>query len=91
MAIKEGERVFAVRNADEDTVYLYGYGVYEGRKEGSPLSGFPNPKIKLDDGQIVWGCECWFGAESAAEKYISLRKVETVPAPGSQCSGEPKP
>jgi hypothetical protein len=22
-----------------------------------------NPRIKLDSGKIVWGCECWWGAE----------------------------
>lgn len=77
MAIpKPGERVYAIRDMDEatKTVHLYGYGVYEGDylPEGAGDVGIPtlvkesgmdNPRIRLDNGKIVWGCECWWGAE----------------------------
>lgn len=29
-----------------------------------------NPKIILDDGEVVWGCECWWGPEAG---YASFR------------------
>jgi hypothetical protein len=68
-----GTRVFAVRDEDEENVYLFGFGTYEGTEVPDAYatglarhvreSGVPNPKIKLDDGSIVWGCECWWGAE----------------------------
>ena len=42
-----------------------------------------NPKIKLDSGQIVWGCECWWSPEDEMkEKILEYEKqgyiVETV-------------
>jgi len=87
---KIGERVGAVSSADETTVYLFGYGVYEGEeippKEVIMLGrryidlcpGNTNPKIKLDDGKVVYGCECWWGSEDAVKKAIAGRKVEVV-------------
>ena len=86
-----GSRVFAVRNADNETVYMFGRGVYEGRKEGGPMGGFPNPKILLDDGNVVWGCECWWGRADREDEYIGGRKVEMVPVPDrdtSQSAGD---
>lgn len=36
-----------------------------------------NPKIELDNGQIVWGYQCWWGPESELAKFT--RKVKVVP------------
>ncbi len=65
----KGDRVGALLAVENGKAYLFGYGVYEG-DEIPPLeinpwlnSGNPNPKIKLDSGKIVWGCECWWGPE----------------------------
>lgn len=72
---KPGDRVYAIRNTDDatKTVHLYGYGVYEGdylpdsaggnTAETVHVQGGDNPRIKLDSGKIVWGCECWWGPE----------------------------
>jgi hypothetical protein len=78
-----GDRVFAVRNADEKTVYMFGRGIYQGRQAGGPLQ-FPNPKIELDGGAVVWGCECWWGREDRADEYIAGRAVEIVPTPAEK-------
>lgn len=69
-----GRRVYAVKNADEDNVYLYGFGVLEGYEIPSGAvgdtaklalqSGNLNPKITLDSGETVWGCEIWWGPEN---------------------------
>jgi len=65
--VKKGDRVGAVQKTDGDTIYMFGYGIYRG--EEIPPSGFchdigiKNPKILLDDGNIIWGQECWWGAE----------------------------
>lgn len=40
MRAKIGERVGAIRNADGKTVWLYGYGVYDGHHE-PPFGPFP--------------------------------------------------
>lgn len=79
-----GERVGAVRNMDDKTVYLFGFGTYEGESipPSDPkgerglvhmlhLANIPNPKIKLDNGMIIWGCECWWGSE-----YIIKNRIE---------------
>jgi hypothetical protein len=29
---------------------------------------FLNPRIRLDDGKVVWGCECWWGDEEAVDQ-----------------------
>lgn len=34
---------------------------------------FSNPRIRLDDGRIVWGCECWWGAVEIVEKRLGDR------------------
>ena len=74
-----GRRVGAILKADENTVHLLGYGTYEG--DEVPGTGFlheaniTNPKIKLDDGRVVWGYQCWWGDEEATKKSIGNREV----------------
>ena len=43
------------------------------------LQRLTNPRIKLDDGQTVWGCQCWWGPESKAAEFFDNRKVTIVP------------
>ncbi len=64
---KKGDRV-AVLLEDGTTLY----GTYEGEEipPEDDSKGWlyklvveaqhENPKIRLDDGRIVWGCECWW-------------------------------
>lgn len=70
-----GARVGAIREADAEVVVLFGYGVYDG-DHLHPEYGFPNPKITLDNGNVVWGCECWWGAEDLIKQKIGERRVE---------------
>jgi len=38
-----------------------------------------NPRIRLDSGKCVWGCECWWGPEAALRKEYEgyeLREVD---------------
>lgn len=83
--MEKGTRVGAVHSADATTVKLYGFGIYEGEeippKEVNELLseiGISNPKIRLDNGNIVWGCQCWWGSEEKVKKMIGDRKVEIV-------------
>lgn len=77
-----GSRVGAIRNSNESTVYLFGWGVYVGHQLGAPSLGeFPNPKIELDGGGVVWGCECWWGSEQRMREAIEGREVVIVPLP----------
>ena len=87
----EPRRVGAIQKTDAETVYLFGYGIYLGC-EVPPLGTYclgvdlheeahPNPKIRLDSGDIVWGCECWWGGEESVKRDIGDRKVVIVPVP----------
>jgi hypothetical protein len=76
---KVGQRVGAVMSAEGDTVYLLGYGTYEGDQIppaelnvqffGMSLDR-PNPCIKLDNGKLVFGCECWWGPEDVIKSKL---------------------
>ena len=83
-----GDRIGAIRNSDKDTAYIFGYGVYAG-DEVPPddvmgpfgrlgLYRAKNPKLIMDDGTVVWGCECWWGGEDSIRKNIGTRSVELV-------------
>lgn len=71
-----GDRVGAILSKDGDTVEFFGYGVYLGDEipphnvGGRLLSGAKNPKIRLDDGTIVWGLECWWGSEAEIKQFL---------------------
>lgn len=71
---KIGDRVGCFLSVVRPRGLLLGYGTYVGDEvppnEGlSSLTGYlagrrmANPKIVLDSGEIVWGCECWWGPE----------------------------
>lgn len=78
-----GERVGAISHATEDTVYLLGFGVYEGDHVPPPEAGgfnlgIANPRIKLDNGKTVYGCECWWGSEERIKSTFGTRKIVEV-------------
>ena len=74
--------------ADEKTVELIGYGSYIGDEiphdkvaaMGNILreAAIPNPKIQLDSGKDVFGCECWWGSEEKVKSTIGNRKIVEV-------------
>jgi len=86
-----GDRVGAIRNMDDETAWVFGYGVYDG-EEVPPedekgergmidfvhAANVTNPKLLMDDGTIIWGCECWWGPEKLARETISDRKIVIV-------------
>lgn len=77
---KLGDRVGAILRADSETISLIGYGRYVGHEIppehiGGFNLGLPNPKLEMDDGTIVWGCECWWGSEAAIMGSIGNRRI----------------
>jgi hypothetical protein len=83
--MKKGTRVGAILSAKGDTIHLFGYGVYVGDEippdeGGSSMTtmlhedGMTNPKIVLDGGDVVWGCECWWGPEAEIQREVSKHK-----------------
>lgn len=86
---KPGMRVGAISHAEKDgTVYVFGFGVYEGdfvpdedAAGMGPLlreAEMTNPKIKLDNGDVVWGCECWWGPEDVVKEKIAAYKKQVA-------------
>lgn len=82
--MKAGGRVGAICSGNDTSVRLYGYGVYDGDeippKDVNPWLNFgrPNPKITLDGGKVIWGCECWWGPEEKIKQSIGDRQVIMV-------------
>ncbi len=37
--------------------------------EPNPAARPTNPKIVLDNGEVVWGAECWWGPEAGYAKF----------------------
>lgn len=84
-----GERVGAILGAENQMVTFFGYGVYQGEKvpdvpEDSrglapemAKAGHPSHCIELDNGEIVYGCECWWGPERMIK-----RRIETLESKG---------
>jgi len=49
--------------------------------ESNPF--YKNPRIKLDNGTIVWGFQCWWGPEDKIKDMITGRKVVMVDVMGN--------
>lgn len=78
---KIGMRVGALKCAKMGFVEMYGYGVYEGdfvppKETGGFNIGIENPRIKLDNGDVVYGCECWWGEEVQFKKKFIEKAIE---------------
>ena len=87
-----GTRVKLVSHIDDDTIYCFGYGIYEGFKRPCdfPKDQRPagllgqilvenehdNPCIKMDDGNYIWGCECWWGEAEDLEAIFATQYKE---------------
>ena len=90
MRFKPGDRVGAILGKNDDgSVDFFGYGVYEGRfppaeavgflaEAAREVPGYVNPRIRLDSGKMVYGCECWWGAEEKVKKALSGAKINLV-------------
>ncbi len=78
--MKVGDRVGAICDSSAKRIRIYGYGVYEGDHPCPFFGDIPNPRIGLDNGQIVWGCECWWGPEDEVKHMVdqSPASIEEV-------------
>lgn len=83
----DGTRVYVVHAETAETVYVYGWGTHVGNEEypGGPglcSKGMKNPRLNLEKGGWVYGCECWWGPGTEAEiaGWIGGRKVVAMDA-----------
>lgn len=82
---KIGDRVGAILSTKGDEIHFLGWGVYEGNFLPVEAVGWlaeelcarqrPNPRIRLDSGKVVYGCECWWGGEEKIKEQLSKFKV----------------
>jgi hypothetical protein len=88
-----GMRVGVIFSSSSDRgnkiVKFLGYGKYEGDVPCPFLDGSPNPKLVLDNGTIVWGCQCWWGPEDRIRAQIAQYesagyKIELIDFPKEQ-------
>ncbi len=82
MSAQIGDRVGALLSMSETEVRLLGYGVYQGPQPCDAIHGILNPQIKLDDGTIVWGYQCWWGVEEKVRANIGTRTIKMVSVNG---------
>ena len=75
-----GDRVGAVLSSNDGVFKFLGWGVYEcdcppkeavgWLADSANLHNRPNPRILLDSGKCVYGCECWWGSAERVQKAI---------------------
>ena len=86
--MKKGERIGAIQGSNQDgSIDFFGYGIYESDEVPTEAVGMlaslikkagnVNPKLKLDDGSVVYGCESWWGSEEKikGELWKSISSV----------------
>ena len=86
-----GTRVGAIcgKSDDGSKVLFFGYGTYQGEEVPGPEIfgpmgiklhdyGINNPKILLDSGEIIWGCECWWSSEDKIKESLKAWGSEGI-------------
>ena len=97
MKREPGSRIGALQSANQSEVRLFGYGTYQGDhvppddvmgpfNSRIGLFGCRNPKLVMDDGTVVWGCECWWGPEDQIAEAIAGRTVVIVQPARTPCT-----
>lgn len=92
--MKIGQRVgaFLTSEEQENMIYLFGFGEYIGEGEFevsevsnnkfiqhiNPFNGMLCPKIKLDNGSIIYGNECIFGDEIKIKQFLKNKQVKKI-------------
>lgn len=81
-------RVGAIFASNATEVLFFGWGKYVGYEIPPPGIGLmgndfcdvghKTPKIILDNGKVVWGCECWWGAEDQIKSHLKGKRITEV-------------
>ena len=71
MKVEIESRIFAVLSSnDNNDITAFGVSLKE--------IGLKNSCIKLDNGDIVWECQCWWGPIDKFNEFINGRKINNV-------------
>lgn len=81
----EKKRVTAVICAKGGKALIAGHGDYVGDHVPPPgvglmgielhALGHKNPKIELDNGNVIWGCQCWWGSKERMEEELGDMEI----------------
>lgn len=55
------------------------FGVIDQKFLNLTEGNFTNPCIELDQGGVVWGCQCWWGEEEPSREKFQGREEIIVP------------
>ncbi len=102
MGAKPGDKIFAVTHGDDDNIYFLGFGVFEGEEipeEGTVgmmasllrMREQKNPKLVLDNGDSIWGCECYWGPADQFRSFANMRKIISTNVAEYREAANPKP
>lgn len=75
--------IFAV-SPEKKQVLFFGFGTFLGYfkperedvgflPEEKDVLRLPNPKILLDNGDVIWGYECWWGKEQEIRDFLQQK------------------
>ncbi len=83
--LKVGDRFGAILTRREHLIFFLGYGTYDGHEIPPSYIGglgpllnalqISNPKITLDNGKVIWGCECWWSSADIVQKLLDTHVV----------------
>jgi len=88
--VRLGDRVIALASIKDNVAEIFGYGTYIGEfvpdyeGERGTMSDtlkklqIPNPTIQLDNGELVYGCECWWSSESNMKNKLKDCEIKTI-------------
>ena len=97
-----GDRVGAILSKEDGVVNFIGFGKYAGPHlidESIPgyvaevfrEAGVRNPKITLDDGNVVYGMECWWSTENEVQKMLDAASKVVIVNIAEQMRDRRKP
>lgn len=83
----KGTRIIAIRDVDKrangtKVVHYFGEGTYQGDEYVSELN-FHSPKLVMDDGEVIWGFEAWWGSVEEMENSWPKDKYEWIQVPST--------
>lgn len=86
--VEKNNRVGCILSSDDKKVEFLGWGSYIGdtipTKDAGGFGpilhemGRANPTIRLDNGDLVYGCECWWGSVKRVKDIIKEKEVVEV-------------
>ena len=80
--MKKGDRIGAIQGINNKNVWLFGYGIYDGDHIPPVVAAVgletTSARLILDNGQVIWSYECWWGLEKNIKNEVGNRNIFMV-------------